>query len=530
MTLNYISPMRIALFVATILLFIACKKEPTSWDTQFSLPLVKTELGLDDLFPDSLIEIDDNQNVSLLFEEEILDFELDTLLEIEGDTIQKSFSIAPILQIEVDPGVTFFTVNDDLEFDNIEAQFRLAKIKAGKLIISAQNSINSRLAFELNIPKATLNDVPLLLEDLIPTSINGENGEATFELDLAGYELDLTGESGNDFNKLNVLARISIPSDAETVTVFNTDSVTLDLTYQALEIEYAVGYFGTGHEEIEEGSDFEILESISEAIIDLDNVAAKMTFSNGFGIDVQAYIFELEAWNRSTQNNIALNANMIGSPINLSRGNFDYPNIYPYFKNFYLDNSNSNIVEFVELIPDSIRLQGKVTANPLGNISNYNDFASDESRLAANLALEIPLNLSLSNLIVSDTVAFQWETESPELTQATLYASAINSFPSDIELSILALDANENVVLNLNEYMAPQSSPYITGRIGEINGESLLIYILSENALDLLKQASSMVITASFQTTNYPNRVVFGAEDHLELFLSADIESTVIVK
>ncbi len=522
--------MRIALVCVLLLAIYSCKKEPTTWDTEIGLPLLRTQLDLTDLVPDSLLEYDDHNNVFLRLQEEIFNIGIDSLISIEGDTIEKLFSIAPIIEFEFEPGTTFISEDDGFAFDNIDVQLREAKIKDGVIVLYASNSIPSPLNFTLSIPGASLNGVPLEVLVLVPPGTDTENGSITFEIDLAGYQLDLTGATGNSHNTLSISYEVQVPKDSPAVTVYDSDIVELKMTYDALEIEYAIGYLGTQIVDIDESSNFEILESLKDAELDIFGAEANITFSNSFGVDMQAFIYQIQAWNTSNGNEVNLQSDMIGSNISLSRASFDYVHLDPFQKSFLLNQDNSNLDSFIELIPDSIRVQANANLNPFENISNFNDFVVDVSRLTCEMDIQIPFKLGLSNLALKDTSYFNWSITNPEIHSVVLYVVVDNTFPADVELSLVGLDQEMNESILFDDYLDPNSSPYIGGRIDNVSGESILVYNLDEALISSLTEMEYLVFNASFQTTEYPSLVTFRAEDQLDILISADINMKVEVK
>lgn len=522
--------MRKILILLTILALCACQKDPVSWDSRYAVPLIKTELALDDLIPDSLLEYDDRDNVFLVFNQEIMRIGIDSLVSIEGDTIEKDFSIAPVIEFEFQPGTTFISETDEFEFSNIEVQLREAKIKAGKIILTAENTIPSILEFIVTLPGASLDGVPMQITALVPRSSDAENGYLTFEVDLTDYELDLTGETGNSFNELAVYYDVRVPEDASPVTVYDSDFVNLQISYEGLEVEYAFGYLGQEELDIDESSDFEFVEELEETLLNISGATADITFGNSFGVDLQAFIYQLQGWNSNTGNSLALNHSMIGSTISMSRANFDYTNLSTFTKTFSLNESNSNLDAFVELLPDSISIQANAQLNPFGNISNYNDFVVDESQLTCHIDFRIPFKLGLSNLALEDTSDFVWNIDNPELSRATLFLAAENSFPAEITMSLIALDEEGKEIINLNDYLADNASELISGRSEDEPGKSILVYELDESAVELLNRGKQLVFYASFETTNYPELVEFYAHDKLQLQLSADVELTLEVE
>ncbi len=518
--------MRVLLLFIFISLLMSCSKAPANWDTQVSTPLVRATLGLDNLVADSLIQINDDQSVGIRLKRDILTFKVDSLVEIPADTVERKFSISPLASFTLNPGQTFYQTNDEFEFNSIEAQLSEAIIKNGILKFHAENTIPNPLDFVLEIPGASLNGVVLQIETTVPGSSSGQNGILNFEIDLTNYTLDLTGTSQYGYNSLSVNFRLTIPQDGGTVTVFNPDFVKLQLTYSGLEVAYAKGYLGTINQNVKEGSSLSDFKKFNEAILDLENSTAELIFSNGFGVDIQAHVSQIKGWNTSKNTSLSLQSSFIGNTINLSRASYPSDRIIPFEKFYLLDNGNSNLDEMLELLPDSIQILANIDVNPFGNISNYNDFVSYESTIKCAIDAYIPLTLSLSNLTLRDTAAFEFtDDDTFVISDGKLFVVAANGFPANIKLSLQALDENNMVLINLDNYL--EGDGLIIGRTDNTPKNSILKYSLNEAVTLVLKQATKIAITADFETTNYPDRITFTSNDSLNILISADINSTI---
>jgi len=158
------------------LLLLSCKKEPTSWDVNINAPLIRTNLGIGDLIPDSLLSFGSDQSVSFQIDENLFDIGIDSLISIDPDTVSKIFSISPLLQFTFNPGQTFYSSDESFEFSGVEAQLSRAILKGGRLILYAENTIDGNLNFVLKIPKAFKNGESLIISETIPASSGAENG------------------------------------------------------------------------------------------------------------------------------------------------------------------------------------------------------------------------------------------------------------------------------------------------------------------------------------------------------------------
>lgn len=514
--------MRFTLLIFLIFLATSCKKDPTSWDTNISTPLLRSTLSIQELFSDSLLAVDDDNLAFIYFEDEIFNIGIDSILkDTEGDTITEIFTIAPITQFTFNPGQQFYTSEDDFELRALDAELQYVKLEGGVLKVSASNTIASKLNFTLTIPKATLNGEPLQIQSVIPQATPIHPGELNTEIDFSNYDLDLSGETGNDYNILAIDFALSIPDDGSPTTVLNTDEVILSTTYENLEVNFARGYLGSEAFDFNEGNGFNELEDLQDAIIDLEAAQMNLSFTNGFGVDIQTQIFDFLAINSHTNTETSLNHNLIGSNINLTRASLSGDEIIETHQNFDVTSDNSNFVELIELIPDSIKASGFAQINPFGNIGNYNDFASMSSVLKCNASVEIPLNASISNLSLRDTSEIDW-TNDYSVSKIKLYLLAENRFPADAEINIYIANEQNEILLNLGEYLQDSDSPTLLGRTSDAPIQTLLVYKLDNAAMQVFRPGIKLIANVQFQTTNYPERMVFTGSDKIDLILSAD--------
>ena len=517
------------IFVLSLVVF-SCKKEETWWESDLSAPLATARLGIGDLLPDSVIEIDAGQRVNLIFNENIFQFGIDSLLNIEPDTIHKSFSIAPLFQFTFNPGQTFYSSGETFDFQSVDAQISRAILKNGTFYLRAENTISGELDIILKIPKASKDGEIFEITETIPAGNNNDIGILEVEIDVSGYELDLSGASGSDFNQLQVEFILKNPIDGVPITAYNADVVNLELSYSDLGLEYAIGYFGSESVNVSDGSGFAILKDYNEAVINLNEAVAELKFSNGFGVEIQASIFQLKAWNTITGNSLSLDNSLIGSSINLSRATYNGGNVSAVEKTYVLNNSNSNITNWIEILPDSIKINARADLNPFGNIANYNDFVSDKSKLSCNIDLRIPLQLSMSNLVFRDTTSVKWPGDDNfSIQSGVLYLFAQNSFPANVILELVGLDQSNNIVLNLNSYLEHSST---SGSLGLISGStdhslvsSLLKFKLDSQAAAQMNEVEKIAIRAKFETENYPEEVTFTVSDSLHILISTDINT-----
>jgi hypothetical protein len=496
-----------------------CKKdEPTSWDTDIASPIGYGRFNLEDLLEDSLLLTNPDGSLGLAYDQEILDIRIDSIVDIPSDTVENAWSLP--VSLNVPPNTLIFTQEDEFELANDAASLSAATLQSGQLNLFITNEIASELILEYRIPEAIRDGAPLLIEIAVPGSTDGQPGSVELVIDIAGYELNLTGENGNAFNTLLTTTRIKTANNAEPTAVSANEEVTLKVVYNALTISEAMGYFNTTQTELN-GTEttFDEISGIYESILMLESATAKLRFINGFGADLRAIISNLSISNSFTGTAANLDNNILNTPINISRAIRIGDVLFPSERTIIFNTNNSNITDFIEVLGDSLQFEGLAILNPLGNVSNYNDFITDESRLKAELSLEIPLNFSISNLVLRDTIELNWDDLENFPSEMDLYIRFENQFPIQLETEISAIDPIGNVLLNLNDYLVGESS-VISGSIEPSPAITVFKYELGANAIDNLRMASDLVVTMDTETSGYPDLVLIRAEQGIDIQVS----------
>ena len=523
--MTYISSMqRIGIIVLLLVLF-SCRKESTTWNTSNSAPLLNTSLDIYDLLADSLLVSGEDDVVSIFYSNEVFNFGIDSLVEVREDTIENSFNIFPITKLDVVPGQQFYNQSELLSFDQVDALLNRAIIKTGNMALNASSSIQGDIIFRVTIPEAKRNGVSFEYEGIIPAGNLNTPGILMESTAMDGYDLNLTGENGSDYNEIEVIYSLTVPDYEDVVTIFAANEVSMEIIFSGLEVEFVQGYLGTDEFEFDEKSYFENIPELNEALVNLSEAKLDLSISNGFGVDLQAIIYDIEAENSGSVEQIQLEHSLIGSTVNLPRAGISQEMPIPSEKNYIIDQTNSNIVELLEIIPDSIRISGRADLNPFGNISNYNDFASEASEFKCNAQVEIPLRASFSNLALLDTSEIQWSNDDLEISQTIFYLHTISTFQADAEISIILAEESGNQLMNLTDRILDDVDPRISGSVDGAPGITTLAFELNSDDISKLEKSSWIITELRFETTNYPELVEIRSTDKIDILISADINA-----
>ena len=439
----------VAFFLSATLLSVGCQKEADKpeWDVDVALPLIRTTLTIGDLIGDTLIGTDGQGNVSIVYSTRLFELRLDTLLSSPDTSFHYSYpdSVLGSGSLPFNAGFPYQALDELIRFDLDEFELRELRVRSGELGLSLTNRLATVLLTTFSLPGTALNGIPLTATPTLPPGSLSSPATIFQTIPLDGYSFDLRGPQ---FDNVNTLA-MTLSIEAETDVILTTpESLEVVVNYHDIIPQYARGYFGTRDINMDpDTSELNVFDGMS-GLLDIDEATATLKVRNGVGVDARAEIAYIRSVNRSTGSVVDLDHTITTSPLNLDRA-LDLGSTFQPATNAYtLNTTNSNIDAFIENLPDAIAFDMDVTIDPLGDVSNGNDFFYHESTLSADLDVDIPLRLIASNLSLSrkTTVELDGTLEHHAFQYGTLHFFATNRFPfsAGIALDIVTAD---NVVL-----------------------------------------------------------------------------------
>jgi hypothetical protein len=472
----------------------SCKRdEPTTWEPDVRAPLAYGKLTLNQLLVDSIFQLDDEGLWHVIVDQSLTDFDIDSMAEIPDTTIvlppNTLYFIGAVAQ-----GQTIVSSNQQVTLNHPTAQFKQVRMKGGKLKYKIQSPVEGFLNCTVTVPGLTLDSVPQSIFFQI-TPPDGQPYSITEGFfDLAGLDLSLTGQSGSSFNRLAYQFGIVVAPDAPIpATVSVGDQIRVEITFEDPQIDYARGYFGQHLFSFDQEIDFDAFSSIPEAAFDLDGASTTFSIRNAVGVDAQMDFHQITNWNDNQQTQVSLQNTNLLNPINISRAQDNEGLVSESQYAISLNSSNSNLDQFLENLPNKIRIQGDLRVNPLGNISASNDFIYTNNALHADLKMDIPLRIGIQNLVLSDTIALSdSERELPVDGKLVLWIK--NGFALDAKVSLYALRNEGRDLIASDLHLLPAMA-----------GADAFSYIPVETWLDIpisdaLLQANDLLIEVALQT------------------------------
>lgn len=506
----------VAFLAGATLLLAGCQKEAdkAEWDVDIAVPLIRTTLTIGDLIGDTLIGTDGQGNVSIIYSTRLFELGLDTLMAVPDTTLGYDIPDPVLPGFSINAGSSIPAVTDETRFELDELELRELRVRSGALDVALTNRLPTSILTTLTVQGSDLNGAPLTADPVVPAGSVAEPVTVSQTIALDGYRFDLRGPDLNDVNTLKMLINVTTDPTGPTVILQEDNRLRAEVSYRDIIPQYARGYFGQRDIDVDaDTSELNVFDGMS-GLLDIDEVTAVLKIRNGIGVDARAEIGHIRSVNRNTGNVVDLTHAITSSPLNLDRA-IDLGNTFQAATNAYtLNTANSNIDAFIENLPDAIAYDMDVQTNPLGDVSNGNDFFYHESTLTADLDVDIPLRLIASNLALSrkTTVELDGTLEHHAFQYGTLHFFATNRFPFSAQVT-LEIVTTDNVVLAT---LAPGGA-IASGQLG-FNGlvtsatATQLDFTVSKEQLDLFYPGSAGGIDGARLRIG----VVFNTADQLQ--------------
>ncbi|MFM9986312.1 MAG: hypothetical protein ACKVOK_13825 [Flavobacteriales bacterium] len=514
-----------AVLVLLVVLFTQCKREePTSWDPHILGPVAFGRVTLADIVTDSLLSADQNGLWHLIFHENLTDFEIDSLVEIPDTLIEKVFDVPLLGGPFTLPNGTALIDEEENNLINVnDAQLKEVIMKSGKLRYKLKSYINGYLACVYDLPGVTYNGVGTVIQTTTLPSV----GEIPFvyegEIDLADYHLDMTGISGFSSNRIYSHLTIATSVDSpQQAVVYGDDYVTIELEFIDPVVYYARGYFGQHNYDLDQTIEFGEDFNMPTGALNLNGTTMSLHVENNVGADLELDFSELVAQNSYNSSSVYLNHASLFEPIHLTRAFDNNGVVTPDVYDVTLNAQNSNIDDFIENLPDALHMIANVKINPLGDVSDGADFIYTENALNAEMEIDIPLNIGMSNLTLRDTLVIAEDLELTADGKFVLYVTNTFPFSATLNAYFSAEGNTSNISFVSEQTIAAASETGIAGQT--VAAHSMLIIPASQSIIDVFNPENSLVIEVVFNTPEYPQLVGLYQNYYMDFKLVADGE------
>ncbi|MEI8203096.1 MAG: hypothetical protein WCH34_08805 [Bacteroidota bacterium] len=514
-------------FTLLIVAMFSCRKGTPSWETDVTVPLIQFSLGVDQIIPDSLMQTNSSNAITIVYDKKLYELSVDSLVNFP-DTASTLYFYSPVSGM-LQPGQVLVNSTDYKRFSFGSALLSQIKIKKGSIKVEFKNTINEKVDISYSFPTANLNGVPFSIHEILPSHI--ENPNTIYKTyDISGYTFDLTGINHNLINTLPIQGIIKVADNAQPVNVNTFDAVVMTSMFNNIEIGYAKGYFGSSNFEIgPETSYLGLFNKIISGSIHFHDISMKLFVHNGLGVDARATIKSFWCTHNLNGQTINLASSIINQPQNISRALETFNPAHPVQATDYTyDLSNSNVAALLENFPDIIGYHLIINSNPLGDVSAGNDFYYDGNGFNASFQVEIPLSIIAHDLLIADTTSFTISMEN--VNSGTFYLYASNGFPLGANLQLKLFDANN---IQIHTLMSNQEVlPGLLDNNGKVTEKTKTTISIPLNEFDILKLKNTKHISifAKFNTVDQQHPVNIYKDYKMDVTLSGNFNYNISIR
>ncbi len=344
-------------------------------------------------------------------------------------------------------------VNDsvDIVYKLDGAGIKFMRIKTGNIVITAVHTLKENLNLRYLIPGAKKNGQVLDIKRVVAAAPKDDSSRLEETIPIDGYEVDLTGRNHDTLNTFYNILIARIDSTGKLQELSLEDKIYLFYGLKDIIPEYARGYLGQSTYKIgPETSSFESFNKVLAGDLTLGDVKLNLELMNGVGAPAEVIIKSLKASNSVTKKSATMtSAEIINKPIKIAPA-LDNP-FRPTPTTIAFP--SGDIKTLLEVMPDQFEYEMEVHVNPNGNTSNYNDFVYSSSKVAANLNIELPLEVGLKGFTLQDTFPVTNQEISSDnfggVKNALLHINMENGFPIDAEFQAYIIDKSGKIVDSL---------------------------------------------------------------------------------
>ncbi len=344
-----------------------------------------------------------------------------------------------------------------------------------------------------------------------PVSVTILAGQNSASLTLTNAVLKLDGNPAQPFNQLPINVNVNVVSSAGAYKLIDENhTITVAVALTNLQIGGAKGQFGSFDIAIpptnqDFGADFGFLSNESKRLF-FTNPSLKIKTLNSFGLTVTTdLLMKATGFLPGTENLGRAPGNVgftiarptiaqIATPAQLVSGAYS------------VDSSNSNIKNFMSILPKVIAASGNVSIRSMGLVpgpsANWDYFTAD-SRIKLGLEMDIPMKFSAENLIVRDTVTSFAGTLKPTQVQYVEYVAMDIQYKTRLPLGVtvdLATLVNGVITPVVRDILLPAADAIDAN--GKVTAQKTGTFEVKITAAQLsqLSDAPKVVLVAKIQT------------------------------
>ncbi|MCG8477013.1 MAG: hypothetical protein MI784_16220 [Cytophagales bacterium] len=376
------------------------------------------------------------------------------------------------------------------------------------------------LALQINLPFPAQSTFKVELENLRkgkqPLVLEASNNKKV-TVSLAGYEL--TFSKGNQIKVKLHMGELSVEREQY---IPGDHAIQASITIEDIKSEHAKGMLRTRSFDFDKRQvDLGLFAQELAGQFKFTNPKVQLIINHNLGTHLGLNLTEIYGvkQNKNTQ----LAGNITSDAHTFKRAAKPGDEIAD---TIFIDNTNSNLSDFLASYPEKVILQG---AAEVGSLSGSEQFITSKGRMKINTRLVLPFALTMNDftyteIIDADPIDVE---DSEKIKQATFVLDYENGLPMNLDLQIQLLDANEKVLGSifkkdkttiLESASVSKEGRALKARKGKISIplDKMLIEQLSKTKY--IRATSSLSSANSQSGQSVP--VIFNANDFVKLNLA----------
>jgi hypothetical protein len=414
------------------------------------------------------------------------------------------FNLQPITATAVWPAQNLVNQQQDFNIRGLGVFLKEALVKSGVIRFKMRSTIQDSVRFQYTLPAASKDGKTFAIQRVLPPAPPGGYSEYNQDYDFSGYLLDMSGQNKDTFNAAFNTYLVRIDSTGIQKTFSKSDHFILELGFVGIKPSYARGYLATDTLKLDNQIlDLSIFEELNGQL-NFEDINLEIRSENNIGADASLKLSEVYSSNQQTGEKIYLSGDPVTREHRIGRASDHQgkPPLIPSQYQYSINKGNSNLTDFVNILPDQIGYSLEIITNPDGNVSNYNDFIYDGKLLNLDMELSAPLNLSISDMKLVKSLDLDLTGEEiDDINSGKLFFQFINGFPFDCNLKMILLDD----LGNEQKYLLEGKDPIIAALIGSTGrvvspGLSEFELVLDADLLEDFKRPRKIKVEAVFNT------------------------------
>jgi hypothetical protein len=465
---------------------------------------VNDTISLKNLVNDSTLSVNSSGLLEVDLTRTVLDLGIEDFLELPDTLIVHSFN-STVPSINIPPGFTIVNEIEEHVLDLSGVQLKKIRISEGQIGLKVYNPLPTKTFFTVKLPGVTKNGVTFEENYAAPSANGGQPGIVSAALNIAGYDIDLTGIDGSNFNILQSLLVVSSDPAGPSITVTNSQIFKVEADFENLRLDYARGYFG--NKVIQDTSEFilDALSNLTNGNIDIPSPSISIEILNGVKVDARATFISLENTNWSG-NTVSLTSQQMGMPIFVDAATGSWSSLQTSSESINFNGSNSNVEGYLENIGYTHKMGYKLELNPWGNTSGGWNEIFPNSRLKVKVHAQMPLSVGADGLTLADTfdLNLKQDTEKTHIESGSFILNAANTFPlsASAELHLMNNQGEELFIVQSQNKVVSSVFGTLEVSTGLMKKESELVFELSPEILVHLAEIKKVMVRAVFDTPN----------------------------